>query len=349
MAVGGSCYVLGRIVWSPKAFTPRIQYTTDLDLGEHRIGSVAVGRITMSNNGREDLLVDQIRTNCSCSGIERKEEGRFVRVDSLRLKPDEQTELYIRVSVRGVPIGHAMRNTITFRTNDPQEISGRIEAVVRQVLGSLTFTPSSLVLGTVVRGTPIREKFVIRDLVNPPRKITHVTSSIPDKIIARFKSLDPAELPQQSSSDLGTLIGHLELSVDTTTPGPINGFVQVHSEGDIGAPEPLQLTGSVVDSMVLSPPALLLPRHTATGPIYRASVVCRSNRGLPLSVKLTSIPAGLTVELLPSEPDSASRVVQVSWDRRQPIPTHQEKKVVSFHFIAGGEMKQIDLSVTVSP
>ena len=128
---------------------PRIEYPARLDLGNHEVGEIAITRFTIANRGGGELVIDDIHSNCSCTGMEREQDGRYGRVNSLRLKAGEQANLVMRVSVRGVPIGAEMLNAVEFQTNDPDRPTGRIEAVVRFVSGGVSATPQSIIFGTV--------------------------------------------------------------------------------------------------------------------------------------------------------------------------------------------------------
>jgi hypothetical protein len=56
---------------------PKIEYPRNLDLGEHAVGDQAVVRFVISNRGGERLVLDNIRTNCSCTGMERESGGQY--------------------------------------------------------------------------------------------------------------------------------------------------------------------------------------------------------------------------------------------------------------------------------
>src|SRR5207249_4477033 len=83
---------------------PVADHPAKLDLGDHEMGDQVVTPFTIANRGGSDLLIDEIRTNCSCSGMEREQDGGFFRLESLRLKPGEEAHLVMRVSVGGVPL-----------------------------------------------------------------------------------------------------------------------------------------------------------------------------------------------------------------------------------------------------
>lgn len=48
---------------------PAIEYTKDLNLGAREVGEEVTGIITVFNRGGKDLIMDEVHTSCSCSGL----------------------------------------------------------------------------------------------------------------------------------------------------------------------------------------------------------------------------------------------------------------------------------------
>src|SRR5262245_46049828 len=128
---------------SPESPVPIIEYPARLDLGDREMGDEVIKPYTIVNRGRGELVITHIRTACSCTGMERAENGRYVKVELLRLKPGEKADLVMRIAVRGPRIGGEMINVIEFQTNDPKQPSCRIEAIVRRVSGGVYLSPES--------------------------------------------------------------------------------------------------------------------------------------------------------------------------------------------------------------
>jgi hypothetical protein len=60
-----------RHIWAKWAGTgPVIIFPSTIDLGEREQGQVVVTRFTISNDGVGDLQIQDVSTNCSCSGLE---------------------------------------------------------------------------------------------------------------------------------------------------------------------------------------------------------------------------------------------------------------------------------------
>jgi hypothetical protein len=270
---------------------PRIDYPRRLDLGPQEIGEHAAARFTIANRGAGELVLDQIQTNCSCSGMEREEQGRFVRLESLRLKAGEQADLVMRVSVRGVPIGAEMINVVEFRTNDPAEPAGRMEVVARCVSGSVSVTPPSVVFGTVATGAKVRQVVDVRDKSITPRHIERVVSTVPDRVRVRLLPSGDESHRTEPHPD-GELIGQIEVVVETESPGEVNATFHIHLAGETRRPDAVPVFGRVAPPIEMSPSLLVLPRASSNGPVYSATCLCRSNSGEPLSLTVDSLPPG---------------------------------------------------------
>src|SRR5205823_5308154 len=141
---------------------PAIELPEQIDLGEQEQGSIAIARFSVRNGGRSVLHLDHIRTTCACSGPEREEEGKFVRVSSLQLAPGEQVGLVVRLAVNGRS-RQPYSTRVLFDTNDPDR--GRAEVVLRvaKVTGGVRAEPTSLAFGTIPVGQSSQRVIDIRD------------------------------------------------------------------------------------------------------------------------------------------------------------------------------------------
>src|SRR5438067_4233890 len=61
---------------------PIISYPPKLDMGEHEIGDEVLVPFTIGNSGRGMLLVDHIRSNCSCTAMAIEENGQYSELSS---------------------------------------------------------------------------------------------------------------------------------------------------------------------------------------------------------------------------------------------------------------------------
>lgn len=77
------------------ASKPVIEFPAFIDLGEQEHRQIAFARFTIANRGGSELIIDDVRTNCACSGLEREEEGKYVRLSAMRLGSGEQADVVI--------------------------------------------------------------------------------------------------------------------------------------------------------------------------------------------------------------------------------------------------------------
>ncbi len=325
---------------------PVVEYPAIVDLGERENGEQAIGRFSIANRGVQELVIDQVRTNCSCTGLEREEEGRFVHLESVRLKPGQQANLAVRVAVRGVPVGASMHNVIEFQTNDPGQPTGRMDVFVRRVWGGVSINPPEVVFAPVAVGATVRKVLEIRDTATIPRTIGRVTSTDPKRLTVR---LLPAEtLPKEAEPNPGgTLIGQVEVVVDTSEIGEVSGVVRVGLVGETRPPDEAQVAGRVTASVELRSSSLVLPRLTADGPLYSAQTLCRSTHGKALTVAADPAPMGLTVQI-ESSGDATSKIVRITWDPTRGILSDKgQRQWIKLRARAGEEEVVLKLAVVL--
>jgi hypothetical protein len=277
---------------------PLVEYPSRIDLGQHEMGDQAIARFTIANRGGAELVLDSIRTNCSCTGMEREEgNGRFERLESLRLKRGEEASLVMRISVPGIRLGGDMLTFVDFRTNDPIRPTGRIEAIVRRVSGGVVTLPQSVVFGKVPVGSKVRRLVEVRDPASPARSIVKVASNDPERVGAKI--LDGQEEGADTESPIkGAPIGQVEIVVDTQQPGPVSTNVLIYITGRDQKPDTVAVVGTVAAPFEVSPSLIVFPRASPSGPVYTCSCVCRSPSGKPLDLAVNSVPGGVDAELL---------------------------------------------------
>jgi hypothetical protein len=289
--------VISLLVFARQANPPVAELPEVIDLGAREIGDVVVVPFSIANRGGEELVIDDIRTSCSCSGIEREIEGKFFRIESLNLNPGERSELVIRTAVRGAPVGTALHIVVYFRTNDPKIPEGRIEAVVRRVCAGVHSSPLSISFGTVSVNDNVRRVVVIRDTAEPPRAIQRLSSSIPRRVVARMLPVD--EWPRDTEAqEAGAVIGCFEVLIDTTEPGEVGASVQIHLDGEMRTPDEIPVIGRVAPTVEIQPALLFLPRESSEGLIYTSTAICTSRQDEPIELFVDNAPHGVKVEIV---------------------------------------------------
>ncbi len=347
MAYLGASGQLRRVWLSIFPVDPVIDYPRKLDLGPHEIREQVIAPFAISNRGASELVIDQIQSNCSCSGMEEPRGGRYDHIESLRLKPGEKANLVMRISVRGVPALGQMVNLVQFHTNDPSQPVGQIEAVVGPVSRGVSTNPGLINFGTVPLGTRIRSVLDVWDTATPPRVIERVTSTKPDRITVRLLPVPHQSQVVPTDPEDGALIGRLEVIVDTTRAAEFNDGIQIHTAGRTREPDKVPLVGRVIAAVELSPALIVLPRASSNGPLYEATCVCRSTNGERLAVSVESPSPGLVVQGEDGD-EPTVRVLRIKWDPRQAkIPAGGRRETVRLRTKAGKAEVPLELQVVL--
>lgn len=324
---------------------PVIDYPEQLDLGEHEIGDLIIAPFTISNRGGGELVIDQVQTNCSCTGLEQRGEAGYLRVESLRLQAGEHAELVMRIAVRGVPNDRQMVNLVRFRTNDPTRPEAQIEAVVSRVRGGVTCFPRSIAFGTVPIGAKVVQTVDVRDTGQPPRSIERLTSTDPDRVTFRLLPI-PTEQRNKNWHPDGVLIARFEVVVNTATSGQVTAKAEIHLKGGTRSPDGLDVAGRIAEPIEVTPSSLLLPRVSADGLIYTANCIVRSTDGQALTAVVEQAPPGLTAEALPGEAASLRRI-RVRWDPRGGKALAGTKNIVHLKVKTGPVETRLQLPVLI--
>ncbi|MCI0639878.1 MAG: DUF1573 domain-containing protein [Gemmataceae bacterium] len=206
---------------------PMIDYPATLDLGDREMGEQVTTRFSISNTGCGELVITDIRTNCNCAGLEQESKGTLLQVKRLQLSAGDRVDLVMRISIGGVPIGASMRNTVEFRTNDPNAPIGRIVATVRQVSGGVYANPRHVYFGTIAQNEIASQMVEIRDTAIPARIIEKITSSDPERFSVQFIPLADTVLSQKKHVD-GVITGRCQVILNTTEPGEVHGYLTIY-------------------------------------------------------------------------------------------------------------------------
>ena len=244
--------------WAAAGGASAIDYPAQIDLGDREIGEHVTVPIAISNHGKGVLIVSDVRTNCSCSGLERREDGQFTRIQSLEIDPGGRADLIMRVVVRG-QAGGPMHNSVGFRTNHPARPEGHMLIAVQRILGGVFSTPNGFYFGTILMGTDKRQILDIRDMAVRPRAITRVESSDPENVAVQL--LPANHTPPDAKSDMpGAVVGRVEVVVQAKKPQRIEATVGIHLDNGTRAPAAIPVVGRVAELVEASPACLVLPR-----------------------------------------------------------------------------------------
>lgn len=281
---------------------PQIEYSNRIDLGDYELGEVAIAKLKIANKGGRELRINNVRTNCSCTGLEREVNDHFTRLNSLLIAPGTSEEVTVRISVRPGIVNTKYENRIYFETNDPNRQACELVISIRQVHGGLVCVPNTLSFGSVPINSPVNHTIEVFDPSDKPRGIKRIVSSS-ENVKVTFMPNNGGSMNRDST--YGLPIGKLHITVSTDRARDLDSLIQVVPEGRETKPDQLHVFGKVVSPFEFTPSLLSLPRYTSEGLNFTGNSLCRSTENHPFSLSLVSVPAGIKVKL----PDKAPSVV----------------------------------------
>ncbi|MBA4065096.1 MAG: hypothetical protein C0501_15560 [Isosphaera sp.] len=313
-----------------------------LDLGRQEVATVAAGNLTVSNPGGSPLVIDQVRTGCSCTGLERMTEDGPRRVESLTLPPGGSVELTVRVSVPG-PVGQQFATVVYFRTNDPNVPEGRFAVVVPVATGGVRADPSAVAFGLVPPGTAAERVVELRDYALEPRTVRSVAVSADDRVTAEL--LPPPPPDPAADPRAGVTVARVRVRLRTDAPGAVAGKILVVLDGPAREPDVVPVSGRVVGPVEVTPASLVLPLVAGDGkPVARA--VCSLSAGWkPFTLEVAECPAGLTATVTEPGPDGGVRRVAIELAAGAVPAGRTETRTVRLRAVVGGETVTLDVPV----
>ncbi len=324
---------------------PVIVFPATLELGERELGELATASFTITNIGGGELLIDDVHMNCACTGLEKETEGRYTRVDSIRLGPNETADLRVRVSVQGA-IGTLSRNTVRFRTNDAMYPEAAIEVITSKIVGGISCFPTGAIFGSVLVGESSKQLLEIRDGAIHPRTIVHAESANHEQVSIRLLPAINDERNANSSSN-GLLVGYLEVTLNALSPGPVNTTIVFYLSDD---PErkrsSIPVIGHVVDMVEVSPTLLVLPRMSSEGKVYYGTCLFRCTQGKPLALEIDSLPNGLFAKIDSDGERAELATVRIEWSPDRETELEQEyRRIIRFRSIVGDKERFVEVPV----
>jgi hypothetical protein len=279
-----------------------IDFPPVIELGPRERGDVVLAQVRLANRGGKELIVSDIQSSCACSGLERESNGQFVAVESLRIPPNGQVDLVMRVVVQGTP-GLPVSTGMSFSTNDSSHPTAHIEAHVSEVRAGVITVPSSVAFGKLQTYSDARQTV----------EVYGVSVKNPDNLSVRLVPLDES-VPRSAPRGLGVLIGMFEVTARTSHPGSLETEVEIFISGERSAPSLLPVSGRVVGPIEVVPSIIVLPRSTSVGPTFVAHCSCKSVAGTQLALSVQSASDGLTTEIADCDGSECEKRVSIRWD-----------------------------------
>lgn len=318
--------------WAINAFFPCLVCTDQLDLGSHERGDYARGSVVIRNDGRADLTIFDIRSSCSCAGLEIDETNGPVPVTTLTIPPASERTVFIHVAVNG-PTGGSVTNSTTFQTNDPRRASHTIAVRVSEVKAGIACDPTVWVIGNTLPGAPLTQLVAVTDDSPTPRQVSRVEVS-PSAGPVRARLLGPDEMRAARLSPTARMIAAVELVAQRPEPSAIEAVVRVFPTEEGRAPAEIPVRGRVTGAATVVPESLSIPRYSQGQLVYEGTCLCRSIDGRVITVTPARVPDGLSVRVTDST-HPGTRVVRVTAD-----PARLPKQTGPIRFV-------IELSATI--
>jgi hypothetical protein len=349
---GALAFVYSRL-WVPQGQrlfetgAPSIKYPVELDLGDHESGENVTVPFAIENRGGDDLVVEDVRTSCSCTAMERQQGGDYVPVTFLRLKPGERADLVLRVAVPTSMAGKSVINYVRFRTNDPEHPDGEIQAILRHVWHGVIVCPNPVIFHSIPVGSKRSISIDVRDFALHPRVIQRIVSSEPEIVSAELLSVPPTEARTDGHPD-GSLIGRIGVTIASRSARSVNAHIRVYLKGSAREPDIIPVIARIEAPIEISPAYLCFPRASAAGPVYSAQCVCRSTAGKVFSLRTDQLPPEFSIVV--SHPGEAThQIVRVSYDYKAgKTTTHTKRRVLRLLARSGTEEIPLDLTVMIS-
>jgi hypothetical protein len=292
-----------------RAFAPKLVCPDRIDMGAGEIGKVCHAQFSMANRGRSELVLDQIRTNCGCSGLERERDGVYERVESIRLAPGEHVRLAIRALVQGKP-GGVMHNVVYLRTNDPLHLEFKIDACVSKINGGVISDPATLIIGTVPVGSKQVSTVDVLDFSEIAREVERIECTHPERVTARL--LPPRKPVADRTANAARAIAAIEVFVHTEKPGPLDGEILIHLKGEQRPPDSLPINGWVRDIVEIAPSELALPRRQLKGILLHTRAICWCSPETALDLEILDAPPQLKVVVTPDTRLKWQKTIEVA-------------------------------------
>jgi hypothetical protein len=339
--VGITAFFCSDLEWAYQArgllsLQPVIVCQTSIHLGEQERGKVVAAQFQVANAGREKLVLSGIRADCACSGLERLENGIFVRPQEIVIKPNETAELLVRLAVRG-PHGQAVRHRVSFVTNDPTQPEVHVDVVIDKVIGGIEASPSALLFHDVIKGGVVSRVITLRDRAIRPRAITHVATSNPS--LYSVKVLHP----ERNDHVEPGVVGSVEVTLTAREVGSANATLLVYIEGT-KQPDEVPIRGRVTAAVTASPDVVYFPRWSSQGPLFTATCWCQGMAGPELVLQPIRFSDHLQVSIREDGDNHTRKVVNISVK-----PGREEDQDLSGEVVLRGEAggHQVELTILV--
>jgi len=316
------------------ATAPSLACPAEIIIESAEIGKRVRTSFFIGNDGGEPLVIDHVRTNCHCNGLETLTNSQFVSVNELTIAPHSKVQVFINHNIVGIP-GQQSVFTISFLTNVHHEEEHFVKLIIKRIIGGVAFSPDEANFGTV----PCGEERTIDISCEPGSdKYEEVTACTFSRPCAQLKcSL------VEAASTRGSHVLHVTAS--SPEPGQVEHELVVYFKGSAD-PRRILTRATFVPRVRSSKRAIMLPMRSTNGPVYETSCELITFEGDRVAaVTVQSAPAHLTIEPVLQEE---------KWTIRLKLDSHYaasisklEKVTVILHAVIGDKVHVIHIPVNL--
>jgi hypothetical protein len=136
-----------------------------------------------------------------------------------------------------------------------------------------------------------------------------------------------------------------EVRLLTDCPGMVNDSVSFRVLGEHGPPRAVGVVGRVTAAVEATPAKLMLPRPSASGPVYYGTCLIHAPAGGQVVIVGSTAPGGMNVDVQPGD-TAGPRIVRISWDPSSGRDLAGTDVTVRLRVRAGEAESTLDLPVT---
>ncbi|MBL8824092.1 MAG: hypothetical protein JNJ77_16015 [Planctomycetia bacterium] len=303
-------FVLSRFrAYTVESTAPKLSLVDVVNLGERDLGEKIVSPLTITNNGNSDLVLDDQRSSCACSGLCVKENNVLSLLEKAVVDAGSSRTFYIQVTATGLS-GQPRQHILDLRTNDPQFPRKQIQVSISKIRAGPYTQPSSLLFGKVNKGEKISKTIEVRHPDSKTLRLQQAVSNDRRITVRLLPTVEKANKDIDPRND--HLSGLIEVSIDTSTAGEINSIVQLlfteKPTGELNLP----VHGIIQEEIVAFPTVILLPKTTESGLQYKATVRLSASDGSLFFVSKVTSPKMVQVTSQNDEVPSQAHQMQIT-------------------------------------
>lgn len=322
---------------------PRISYPITIDLGNREIGDEAEAHFNIENHGTEYLLIRDIQTSCSCTGLEHLENDEFVGTKSVTILPKSSRAFRARLSMRTFLINRTASTTIQFRTNDTQQPNCTINLVAQQVWGGTLHTPDVINIGEIVLGEPILRRVHFWDQAIPNRDIVN--------LISDSEFIDAVRLPPEQNEFLlppapyAKLVGNADIIIRRAKVGIIDATIEIVSSDPKCKSDRIRVFANVVGPIEAFPQQISLPRMTSTGKSFETKIVLRRRDRRPFLIGERTHNPGIELES-GGDSEEVDKAITIRID--PDLTKFQRKEIITIQTTTLGDADLASIAISLA-